>query len=120
MPWTEATPMDHRLQFVAEARRTDEAFAALCARHGIAPQTGYEWFARYEAEGPAGLYERVPPPHVADRDASGRRRGPAGAAVPPPDLGRQDAARARGPGDRAPAPPGARPPGPADGRNGCA
>ena len=52
MPWTEVTPMDHRLQFVAEARRTDESFAALCARYGVAPRTGYKWVARYEAEGP--------------------------------------------------------------------
>jgi len=42
VPWTEATPMDSRLQFVAEAKRTDEPFVALCARHGIAPKTGYK------------------------------------------------------------------------------
>ena len=47
MPWLEATPMDHRLQFVAEARRTDESFTALCARYGIAPKTGYKWLARW-------------------------------------------------------------------------
>lgn len=65
MPWTEATPMDSRLQFVAEARRTDEPFVALCARHGIAPKTGYKWLARYAAEGAAGLHERSRRPHTS-------------------------------------------------------
>jgi hypothetical protein len=50
--------MDHRLQFVAEAQRTDESFTAPSARYGVAPKTGYEWLARYEAEGTAGLHER--------------------------------------------------------------
>ena len=62
MPWTEATPMDHRFQFVAEPRRTDEAFTALCARHGIAPKTGYRWLAPFEAEGSAGLQVSAPNP----------------------------------------------------------
>lgn len=65
MPWTEATPMDSRLQFVAEARRTDEPFTTLCARHGITPKTGYKWLARYQAEGPAGLHERSRRPHTS-------------------------------------------------------
>lgn len=65
MPWPEATPMDHRLQFVAEARRTDESFTALCARYGVAPKTGYKWLARYAAEGPAGLHERSRRPHTS-------------------------------------------------------
>ena len=65
MPWTEVTPMDHRLQFVAASRHTDEAFTALCARFGIAPKTGYKWLARYEAEGPAGLHERSRRPHTS-------------------------------------------------------
>jgi transposase InsO family protein len=77
--------MDHRLQFVAEARRTAEPFTALCARHGIAPKTGYKWLARYEAEGPAGLHERSRRPHtsptatapaVADALPELRRRHP--------------------------------------------
>ena len=65
MPWSETTPMDQRLQFVADARRTDEPFTALCARFGIAPKTGYKWLARYAAEGPAGLLERSRRPHTA-------------------------------------------------------
>jgi transposase-like protein len=65
VPWTEATPMDHRLQFVAEARRTDESFTALCARYGVAPKTGDKWLARYEAERPAGLHERSRRPHTS-------------------------------------------------------
>ncbi|MFL5577905.1 MAG: IS481 family transposase [Gemmatimonadaceae bacterium] len=63
MPWNETTPMDQRLQFVADAQRTDEPFAALCARVGIAPKTGYKWLARYAAEGPAGLAARSRRPH---------------------------------------------------------
>jgi hypothetical protein len=47
MPWTELTPMDRQLQFVAEAQRIAEPFVALCVRFGIAPKTGYKWLARY-------------------------------------------------------------------------
>jgi transposase InsO family protein len=77
--------MDHRLQFVAEARRTDESFRALCARYGVAPKTGYKWLARYETDGPAGLHERSRRPHtsptatapqVADALLELRRRHP--------------------------------------------
>ena len=72
MPWTETTPMDHRLQFLAEAQRTDESFTALCARYGIAPKTGYKWLARYAAEGPAGLHERSRRPHTSPTATSPR------------------------------------------------
>lgn len=68
MPWSERTPMDQRLQFVADAERLEvlgEPFTALCARYGIAPKTGYKVLARYQAEGPTGLLERSRRPHTS-------------------------------------------------------
>ena len=85
MPWSETTPMDQRLQFVADAQRTDEPFTALCARFGIAPKTGYKWLARYAAEGPAGLAERSRRPHASP------------AATPPEAVAALLALRARHP-----------------------
>lgn len=46
VPWSEITPMDQRLRFIVDVGRSDETFAALCARYGIAPKTGYKWLAR--------------------------------------------------------------------------
>lgn len=65
MPWSETTPMDQRLQFVVDVPRSEEPFTALCARYGITPKTGYQWRARYAAEGPAGRLERSRRPHTA-------------------------------------------------------
>jgi putative transposase len=63
MPWQETRPMDQRLQFVADAERATYDMTMLCARYGVSRKTGYKWLARYEADGPRGLYERSHAPH---------------------------------------------------------
>lgn len=65
MPWSETSPMDERMQFVAEAQRAHETMTALCDRYGISRKTGYKWCARYAAEGPAGLFEHSRCPHTS-------------------------------------------------------
>ena len=64
MPWSETTPMDERLQFVADVRREREDMAVLCRRYGISRKTGYKWLARYAAHGAVGLAERSHRPHT--------------------------------------------------------
>ena len=55
MPWSETTPMDERLQFLADVRRGTDEMTVLCRRYGISRKTGYKWLARYTADGPNGL-----------------------------------------------------------------
>src|SRR5436190_1781099 len=64
MPWQETSPMDQRLQFMADHQRGHYTMRELCARYAISRKTGYKWLARYEAEGAAGLAERSHAPHV--------------------------------------------------------
>lgn len=58
MPWSQTSPMDQRLQFVADYQRTPWTLTELCERFRISRKTGYKWIERFEAEGPAGLLER--------------------------------------------------------------
>jgi putative transposase len=63
MPWQRSTPMDQRLQFLADAQRACFSMSELCERYGVSRKTGYKWVARYEAEGPAGLADHSRRPH---------------------------------------------------------
>jgi len=65
MPWSETSPMDERLQFVADVRRAHESMTALCDRYGISRKTGYKVYARYLRDGPAGLLEHSRRPHTS-------------------------------------------------------
>jgi putative transposase len=58
MPWSEMSPMDQRLRFIADAEKRLFTVTELCRRYGVSRKTGYKWLARYEEEGPFGLYER--------------------------------------------------------------
>src|SRR5688500_16424605 len=70
MPWSETTPMDERLQFVADVRRAREEMAVLCRRYGVSRKTGYKWLARYAAEGAAGLRERSHRPQTCPHETA--------------------------------------------------
>jgi transposase InsO family protein len=85
MPWSETTPMDERLQFVADVLGAIDDMSALCRHRGISRKTGYKWLARYAARGAAGLAERSHRPrtcpHATAPDAAAalyelRRRHP--------------------------------------------
>ena len=64
MPWSETTPMDERLQFVADVLGEIDDTSALCRRRGISRKTGYKWLTRYAAGGAAALAERSHRPHA--------------------------------------------------------
>src|SRR6266849_1517070 len=62
MPWQEVCPMDARMRFVAAVMAEEDSMSALCEQWGVSRRIGYNWLARYQSEGPAGLHERRPGP----------------------------------------------------------
>ena len=58
MPWSQTSPMDQRLIFIADARRGTLSTTELCDRFGISRKTGYKWIQRYREDGPQGLRDR--------------------------------------------------------------
>src|SRR6266705_985835 len=58
MPWSQMSPMDQKLQFIADYLREVFSVSELCERYGISRKTGYKWIERYLRNGPAGLEER--------------------------------------------------------------
>lgn len=60
----ETRAVDKRMRFVTAVEAGEESIAALCRRHGISRQAGYEWLARYRADGLDGLADRLRAPHT--------------------------------------------------------
>ncbi len=58
MPWLETSPVEERIQFIADALSDRFTMSGLCARYGISRRVGYKWLARYEEEGRRGLRDR--------------------------------------------------------------
>lgn len=65
MPWSQTSPMDQKLQFVAECLREVFSISELCERFGISRKTGYKWIERYLRNGAAGLEDRSRRPRSA-------------------------------------------------------
>lgn len=63
MPWSDVSPMDQKLLFIADYKRQVFAFAELCRRFGISRKTGYKWIHRFEQGGVAALDDRIRRPH---------------------------------------------------------
>src|SRR5712691_894852 len=63
MPWSQTSPMDQKVRFIADYQRDLFTIAELCDRYGISRKTGYKWIERYEAEGPTGLHDLSRRPH---------------------------------------------------------
>ena len=63
MPWMETHPVDQRRAFVEALLRGAESMSELCDRAGVSRKTGYKWKQRFEAEGWAGLNDRMPVAH---------------------------------------------------------
>lgn len=57
MPWQEVQTMELREQFVRRASEEGVSMTAVCAEFQISRKTGYKWFGRYQAQGPAGLLD---------------------------------------------------------------
>lgn len=47
MPWNETTPMDQKMQFIADYLRADLSMSELCELYGISRKTGYKFIERY-------------------------------------------------------------------------
>jgi len=58
MPWKEVSTMSLRKEFILLATQPARNFRALCRAFAISPKTGYQWLARYAAEGEPGLQAR--------------------------------------------------------------
>ena len=58
MPWSEASPMDQRTQFISDYLKKSAPVTELCQRYGISRKTAYKWIERYHDKGPAGLEDR--------------------------------------------------------------
>jgi putative transposase len=85
VPWKRTSAVEERLRFVAEYLDGVTTMTELAEEYGISRETGYTWVRRYEAEGPAGLYDRSRRPHrsanatpqaVIDALVEARRRHP--------------------------------------------
>jgi putative transposase len=63
MPWRERSPMDERVQFIADYLRQRWSITELCRRYLVSRKTAYKWIARYEQEGASGLEVRSSRPH---------------------------------------------------------
>ena len=55
--------MEERVQFVSDAASDRFTMRELCARYGVSRRVGYQWIARYDAEGRKGLAARSRAPH---------------------------------------------------------
>jgi putative transposase len=58
MPWRHTSPMDQKIQFIADYLRRTLSITELCALYGVSRKTGYKWIERYLTSGPPGLEDR--------------------------------------------------------------
>jgi putative transposase len=85
MPWRHTSPMDQKIQFIADDLRRTLSITEWCALYGVSRQTGDKWIERYLTSGPPGLEgrSRTPcarpnqtPQHVVEAILEVRRRHP--------------------------------------------
>ena len=58
MPWKETCTMDQRVQFISDYLKGCYTKRDLCMFYGISRPTADKWIARYDKQGPEGLYDR--------------------------------------------------------------
>jgi putative transposase len=63
MPWRQTSPMDQKMQFIADYLRQTLSIIELCELYHVSRKTGYKWIERYLKHGPLGLEERSRQPH---------------------------------------------------------
>jgi transposase InsO family protein len=63
MPWRHTSPMDQKMQFIADYLRQTLSIIELCELYGVSRKTGYKWIEPYLKHGPLGLEERSRQPH---------------------------------------------------------
>jgi putative transposase len=63
MPWSETSPMNERVQFIADFLRHRLSMTELCDHYNVSRKTGYKWIGRYAEVGASGLPDRSCRPH---------------------------------------------------------
>ena len=58
MPWNETTPMDQKMQLIADYLRGELSMTELCRMYGISRRTGYKFVGRNLDKGPEAPEER--------------------------------------------------------------
>src|SRR5260370_21823679 len=71
MPWREVCPMDERMRFIGALLAQEDSMTELCERFGISRKTGYQFRARYLAEGAGGIVPRSRAPRMIPWAISG-------------------------------------------------
>ena len=65
MPWSQTSPMNQKVLFIADHLKGARPVADLCAEYGISRKTAYKWIERYLRLGAAGLEDRSRRPRVS-------------------------------------------------------
>jgi transposase len=65
MPWSQTSPMNQKVLFIADHLKGARPVADLCAEYGISRKTAYKWIERYIKLGAAGLEDRSRRPRVS-------------------------------------------------------
>lgn len=63
MPWKSSSPMDQKMQFIADYLRGVATMVELSSDYQISRKTAYKWIGRYDADGAAALAEQSRRPH---------------------------------------------------------
>jgi putative transposase len=63
MPWRQTSPMDRKVQFIADYLRITLSITAVCERNHVSGQTGDTGIERHLKHVPLGLEERSRQPH---------------------------------------------------------
>lgn len=58
MPWSQTSPMNQKVLFIADHLKGSRPVVELCAEYGISRKTAYKWIERYIRQGAAGLEDR--------------------------------------------------------------
>ena len=58
MPWRQTSPLDQKMQFIADYLRQTLSIIELCELYGGSRKTGYQWIERSLTSGPSGLEDR--------------------------------------------------------------
>jgi putative transposase len=58
MPWSQTSPMNQKVLFIADHVKGTRPVVELCREYGISRKTAYKWIERYIHQGAAGLEDR--------------------------------------------------------------
>ena len=58
MPWSQTSPMNQKVLFIADHLKGSRPVVELCNEYGISRKTAYKWIERYIRRGAAGLEDR--------------------------------------------------------------